>query len=543
MVSFKRLTRGIKLLLEHFYTPLNSVRTQLLSGLTSSELKTNYSTFRLNFYIPYVNQGAKAADDDRYSSITAPFILPPPQDKFNSNNADIDDYELIEMSIGFDTRSEPANLNGVPSDAAHGAEGLIRTSGEPFGFTVHITEKFRDPSITFLGKPFKNEVYKIEIPSITLSDTFRRANPHVQSDLSIPLKHDRVYLMEFVPSKTGASATSGVGMFSLHVSLKLKHKLMDRDLVGTQNMPTHNGVINSPTITITTPASNSVVTSSGATGVQTNYQAIDGLVADGLKGGYLKSGEREDDEVIKSSAGYDVIAVPLFGGYSAGSSGPYGGAIPNMKDCTYTAANLPHSAAGAGNLRTMDRAIIPLHYPITIHHVLLAQSFASPNPQLGSARPLSATQPNLTNEVGVGLLTGIRSDNFTVSQVAHASWTPATVGTYLIDRSNLRFAPASPSTNFIGYAWDMLACPLVGAGGAGYVTQGKPVFAATGTTPTETRSALDTGPAGTLGAEQALDIRWKISDAVTDPATVANNPVILGWPCNWVYIVCKKHLI
>ena len=540
MVSFKRLTRGIKLLLEHFYTPLNSVRTELLTGLSEDSLETGYSTFRVNFYIPYVNEGAKAADNDRYSSITAPFILPPPQDEFASNNADIDDYELMEMSLSFDSRSEPANLNGVPSDATHGKEGLIRT-GEPFGFTVHITEKMKDEQVVFLGQPFKNEVYKLEIPPIALSDTFNRANPHVQSGLSVPFKHDRVYLMEFVPSKSGA--IPGIGMFSVNVSLKFKRKLMDRDLAGTQNMPVHNGAINSPTITINTPASNSVITSSGATGVQTNYEAIDGLVATGIRGGYLSSGERQDDEVIKASAGYDVIAVPLFGGYSVGASGPLGGLAPNMKDCTYQADDMPHSASGPGNFRTMDRAIIPLHYPISIHHVIVAQGYTSPNPRISSSRPLSTDLPNLTHEVGVGLLTGIRSDNFAVSQVAYASWKPSTIGSYLIDRSNLRFDPSNPTTGFMGYAWDMLACPLVGAGGTGYVAQGKPVFAATGTTPTETRSNLDTGAAVTLGSEQALDIRWKISEAALDVTGAPGGTVIVGWPSHWVYIICKKHLV
>ena len=52
MVSFKRLTRGIKLLLDHVYTPLNTVRTELLVGLNEDSLETGYSTFRLNFYIP-----------------------------------------------------------------------------------------------------------------------------------------------------------------------------------------------------------------------------------------------------------------------------------------------------------------------------------------------------------------------------------------------------------------------------------------------------------------------------------------------------------
>lgn len=540
MVSFKRLTRGIKLLLDHVYTPLNTVRTELLVGLNEDSLETGYSTFRLNFYIPYVNQGAKAADNDRYSSITAPFMLPPPQDKFDSNNADIDDYELIELSLSFDSRSEPSNLNGVPSDPAHGKEGLLRND-IPFGFTVHITEKFRDGTANFLGEPFKNEVYKLEIPGIALNDDYRRANPHVQSDLSVPFKHDRVYLMEFVPSKSGA--VDGIAMFSLNVSLKFKRKLMDRDGATTQNMPTHNGAINSPAITINTPAANSVITSSGATGVQTNIEALDGLVATGLRGGYLKSGEREDDEVIKSSAGYDVIAVPLFGGYSVATSGPLGGLVPNMKDCTYSADNMPYSAAGAGSFRTMDRAIIPLHYPVTIQHVLIAQSYTSPNPGISTSRVLPTDLPNFTNEVGVGLLTGIRSDNFAVNQVAHAMWTPSTIGTYLIDRSNLRFDPANPTTSFLGYAWDMLACPLVGAGGKGFVSQGNPVFAATGTTPTETRSNLGASPSVTLGAEQALDIRWKISDAALDVTGAPAGTVVVGWPCHWVYIICKKHLI
>ena len=111
------MTRGLKLLIEHIYTP----------------------TFRVNINIPYVNYFSKLDDSDRYSTITMPFVLPAFQEVFELDNSEINDYELVEVSVGQDTRAEAAWLHGVQTSAAGLPESTL-VPGEGNAFTVYLRE-------------------------------------------------------------------------------------------------------------------------------------------------------------------------------------------------------------------------------------------------------------------------------------------------------------------------------------------------------------------------------------------------------------------
>ncbi len=536
MANFKRMTRGLKLLIEHIYTPISTVLTLLTgTGVTSDDYDKKYGTFRVNINIPYVNYDNKSGDTDRYSVITAPFILPAFQEAFLLDNSQINDYELIEVSVSQDTRAEAARLHGIQTSAAGEPESTL-VPGEGNAFTVYLMEK--EFETTGEGGQAQKEVYRINIPEIGLVDPLSRANPVVQTGISTIIRHDRSYLIEFVPTKNMQS------FYSVSISFKLKHKLTSRDVnnaaqTDVQNMPAHLGAFNNVVQAPSLPASDAAIIADGATGVSTNFSLIDNLIARGLRGGYKKSGHREYSENLKSDAGYEVIAVPMFGSWFVKQNAAL---ILGNKDAIMPADSLPWSVVGVGGLRTMDRAVIPLQYPMTIHHVLIAVNYTDSARGLSSARP---TQATFTNEVGVGLLQGIRSEDLAIQQVAHATWTPtggaAPIGTNkIVDRMASGIAGSAYT-----YMWDILQCPLVGTGGSGYYAQGKPVFAAKGTTPgmgsgTNIRSNIGGSAPVTAGGEQALDIRWKISDSA-DWATVGGS--IVGWPGHWVYIIGKKHLI
>ena len=203
--------------------------------------------------------------------------------------------------------------------------------------------------------------------------------------------------------------------------------------------------------------------------------------------------------------------------------------------------DLPYSGSGAGNFKTMDRAIIPLAYPMPIHHVVIASNYSSSvanDTSTGFHRP---SEVSYTNEVGVAALRGIRSSDFAYQQIAQASWTPGTLSNFVIDRGDRLHVSAT--NDYFGYSWDFLSCPLVGLGGEGYVSQGKPVYVGAGETTTATRSTIGNPLANPLtkGAEQALEIRWRIS-AANDPTTWTDG-MIVGYPGHWVYIIGKKHLV
>jgi hypothetical protein len=532
MANFKRMTRGLKLLVEHIYTPISAILTLLTgTGVTSDDYDKKYGTFRVNINIPYVNYHSKSDDPDRYSTITVPFVLPAFQEVFQLDNSQINDYELVEVSVGQDTRAEAAWLYGIQTSAAGEPESTL-VPGEGNAFTVYLMEKELETAGE--GSQAQKEIYRLDMPEIALLDPLSRANPYVQTGISTTIRHDRSYLIEFVPTENLQP------FYSVSISFKLKHKLTSRDLnnaaqTDVQNMPAHLGAFNNTAQAPSLPASNAAIIADGATGVSTNFSLIDNLIARGLRGGYKKSGHREYAENLKSDAGYEVIAVPMFGSWFVK---PNAALIADNKDAIMPAASLPWCVAGAGGLHTMDRALIPLQYPMTIHHVLIAVNYTDSARTISAVRP---TQATFTNEVGVGLLQGIRSEDLAIQQVAHATWTPADIGTNkIIDRMSSGVAGSA-----LTYMWDILQCPLVGTGGKGYYAQGKPVFAAKGTTPgmgtgTNIRSNIGGSAPVTAGGEQALDIRWKISDSA-DSATVGGN--LVGWPGHWVYIIGKKHLI
>lgn len=104
---------------------------------------------------------------------------------------------------------------------------------------------------------------------------------------------------------------------------------------------------------------------------------------------------------------------------------------------------------------------------MTIHHVFAAANYSAScsatAPRVG-VRPTSAT---FTNQVGVALMSGMRSDLFAYTQVAGRSWIPSNLtaasNTYKIDS-----ADESGIGSGKGYQWDIINIPLVGAGGRAF---------------------------------------------------------------------------
>jgi hypothetical protein len=540
MTKIKRLTRGLKLLIDHIYTPLLAV-ADLLSkdGVKASNLDQGLGTFRLNFTFPLMHEHTRVVQADSESVMTAAFMLPPPQDQFSLSSDQIDNYILHEVSVSHDTRSEPARLAGVQDNIAVPfpqplEEGDV-IQGEGTAYTVRLSSKEVDKS---KFESFSNILFEIKIPEVGLVGKHLRANPIVQSDIGINFHHDRTYLLEIVPDKIGQA------LFSPSISLKFARPLQARDTgLLVQNMVNYLGAIDYVIETPTKPSAGAIITADQPDGVNTGMGLIDRLIGNKLKGGYPRDIKQVYGQNLQEDAGYEVIAVPMFAGWSVRSDSFVGGAGAFVSYVSeQKPQDMPWSSAGPNNFHTMDRAIIPLQYPMTIQHVVIAANYArdiAGDLAVGSVRPV---EPTFINEVGVGLLRGIRADAFNAQQVAHASWTPTTIGNFLIDRGDYKHSLASGISD--GYSWDMLSCPLVGAGGTGYVAQGQPVFAGRGISPetSANRTVIAGAPPVTNGAEQVLDIRWKIESSV-DPALWATHGSIVGHPGHWIYIICKKHLI
>ena len=530
------MTRGIKLLAEHVFDPITSaLQTLTGTGVPVTQYEKQLGTFRVNLTFPVANKVlfGSAAYRGKKSILTVPFILPPLQDQFDSNENLIDGYELMEVSVSQDTRGEGAAIQS----AVTGNEGYLEM-GRAFAFDVSIQSKQKNATGY---DSFNNQVFTMSIPEIALINPYSRLNPHVQSGISIPFNHKDSYLVQIIPTPK-EPATYPTGVVNLFVSLKFKTKLKTRDLLNAAQNQTpkanRNFVLQNPVV----PAGDSTIEADTADGVNTAFKLIDDFIDRRLRGGYKKSALSYAKEGLAADAGYDVIAVPMFGSWPHVSGGARYGSIETGNDLPYE--TMPWVHLSANKYETMDRALIPINYPLTIHHVIVAANYTGGSGE-NVARPTNTNAPNYKNEVGVGILSGHRADNIKVQQVAFVDWVPSTRDAVTIDRgdyNNLSPAGATPQTT--GYSWDLINCPISGnTTGKGYTTQGTPMFVGAGINETGSRTNVGSHAPQTVGAEQVLDIRWKISNGADNPTSWSFRSSILGYGGHWVYLICKKTVV
>ena len=353
--------------------------------------------------------------------------------------------------------------------------------------------------------------------------------------------------VQFSPYKTyvlelDASEYLPVGNYlapSVVVSMTFRSELRARDVGSSGLAPPVQNIPQSPDLpvasqygaaytspqTILTPAANAqIVADADATddGVQGALKKMDASVRGGLIGGYTEMSRRHGFESILNDAAYEIIAVPMWGN---------GWFIHNGVTSNYPL--LPHVGA-AFDQQVVDRRVIPLHFPMVIHHVLAFVNYA------GGIRPATATY---SYAVGVGMGTGIRSDSNGYRQIAYANWTNATHGFSLIDS----YARNISST--FDLAGDLMSIPLVGTGGDGFsAVTGKPMYVGKTSNADVVRSSAaaavggaPTGIATIDGKEQWLEVRM----AFRDSAGIDNMPAtqtLVGHGGHWVYIIGKKQV-
>ena len=534
MTSFKRMTRGIKLLVEHLFDPINSaLQTLTGSGVPLAQYEKQLGTFRVSFNFPVANNiiygSTSGGGYGRKSILTVPFILPPLQDQFGSNENLIDGYELMEISVGQDTRGEGAAIKSAVS----GEIGYL-SMGEAFAFDLTIQSKQKNPDGY---DSFSNQVFSMSIPEIALINSYSRLNPHVQSGISIPFNPNDSYLIQIMPiEETLVTPKSVVNLF---ITLKFKSRLRERDLLGIQNQ-TPKYPRNFLLQAAAAPVGNTPIEAASATGVNTGFKMIDSFIDRRLRGGYKKTGLSYAQEGLANDAAYEVISVPMFGSWPHVSGGTRYATFEKGNDLPYE--TLPWVDLAGGFHETMDRAIIPINYPLTIHHVIIAANYTGGSGEV-VARPLHTVSPGYKNEVGVGIMSGHRGDDIQVQQVAYVDWLPSTLASKTIDRGDYNnFGTGTPQTQ--GYSWDLISCPMTGVvAGKGYTPQGQPIFTAAGIDGTSARTNVAATTPKTVGAEQVLDIRWKISTGAVSPATWAQRQSIIGYGGHWVYLICKKTVV
>lgn len=642
-ITRKRLARGTKIVPEHVFEPLKAMADGFSSrNVTQDQLAQGSGTFRVNLSIPYIaTDFVTTAGDIRPYSV--PFCLPPLQDFFNFeedlNNVlrpgigpDTPSLVLDEVSVSFDQRAEGCAIADQFHGAARAASGnsvdaakMDFDNAPRLSLRVLIEEKeqtyFNPLSIAAGGLPqptlpvgdeigimsASRVIVAVDLSSELLVGTggVDKLNPFITTEINKAINPYRTYIMtlECAGLADGNNPPDeGLALVNILVSMRFRHPLVLPDTdnnptelspgvitLATQNLPTkESGTASGPSISVPAPATlyDTTILADGSNGIAYNMGIIDEEFGQGLRGGYDRNSELFPTEHLRDNSCYEVIAVPMMQNRRAG------GIIAD------TVAAEPYMSAPpvAGDV-IADRRIIPVHYPLSIHHVILAWNWSRWVPGSDPGALAATDVPASTTfkcQVGVGIGTGLSSDDYTYTQVAYHEMLSPRQGrvtaalfplweSRIIDRVKTQYlSPGRGSTPAQSWDWELHSIPInyVGAvgssgGGAGYmfkyrdpttpanvyldVIGGDPFFVGTawkgpvGTT-TASRSNVNNvgfpvvgvaGAPATGGAEQFLEVRMGLSDAgVLDVAGAGTaGEIYTGYGGHMVYLICKKSLV
>ena len=551
-IARDRLARGTKLMPSHTHGVLEDTSTELLnSRIEVEQLENSKGTFRVNLWIPWMAEDFTVSGDFG-STIAIPFCMPPIQEEFAiatdalgvrspTINDDTPTLRLKEFSFSHDQRGE---AGAIVSQYRGGAGGNAADRGK---ISFDDTE-FLDIRVSLVEKTQHffdadnltpdREIFSADLPPDAYIGHRFRLNPFVITDIDQDLNPFRTYIL-MIGSNEFHNQTVGreVNFISICISMVIETDLVQRDTGATVfNIPTkHSGTKTPPTFSpILIPSPGNDIDADGGYGVAEQYATIDQIFRDKLDGGYDAMADVPPEESLQEDSCYEMIAVPLF-------SNRWGGGIHGAAVSGEPYINIAFPATDP----LYDRRIIPLEGPFIIHHVIMAVNWQLWTNQIGGGQPAQVSaSANFTLEVGLGLLTGIRADNFAYEQLAgltiSAPRVPATWDTHLIDR--IRTRRTNPTRGvFTGELWDMElhevpinpANPTTGSGY--FADQGAPVFVGSGWTGTNARQ----GAPVTAGQEQVLEVRVRIQDAVAGlNGNVAD--IMTGYQGMWVYILGKK---
>ena len=523
-----------------------------------------------------------------FRSVVIPFTLTPFQEDLDvdgnkaiTGKPDPDEsvFILDELSIGWDTRAEPRALRDGYNQIGWGGAGDLDDisygglGNEPAGALrqetyVAIWEK---SNMTLDGgnKGFalKREVFSMSIAGLTLSSPDFRNNPALVGPINEVLSPFKTYALviqcPFLDPRTkypdeNDGGEVGNDWFALHnvvCSMRVKTTLKSRlkNTGGTlqlsptiQNIPRiSNGAGDPPSASVTTPGAAGDISAEATTGVQTNITNLDEALNKKLDSGYSRESDRGVDDAIETQGCYEVICVPMFSNkdairrcdvlantagtngntYATNRTDPIRGNPDDFED-----AGLPYTDGTSGTAdATIDRRIIPIKYPMEIHHVIAHQNSFAPlvsDSATGALKPRSGyrhvyvaggvvvtditgvvpTTNTLVTGIGVAMGNGIRGEGYTYQNIAycefnHSSSTHNSVvskNEFVIDRiqhidgyvQDITL-PDSIASNDTSYQHELISVPLLGNGtstGKGWhatgnsnnYKQGVPVFVGQG---------------------------------------------------------------
>jgi len=591
-VTRKRLARGTKLTADHVQTPLASIAAELNNGTIEQEqLESGDGTFRVNLHIPYLASDFPFSKDtvvigdlmQEFAAYCIPFTFPPTQEMWSATSAGYvlsqnqPHFVLEEISFSFDQRGEPCAIKDQLKDDL--TLESIDVSGnmdfdmvDSYELAIGMVEKPQG----YFGEDnfaFQKQIFNAPLSYQIFQADTRRLNPLIITGINAAISPFKTYAFTIRAPGIGQTGSKPAtrksqALVSVQISMKIRATLMQRDVYSgsnvLQNWPTKDSHLVKRSraevgqnISITAPAAGDSIladTGTASKAVSLAMGAVDDEYRHKLGGGIDKNCEAFSLQQLLHDASYEIISVPLM------NNRRYGGIISRYVG---TGTKEPYCPGAAGPI--WDRRIVPIHYPMAIHHVVLAWNWnrfyaVGATPKAATNVPSSNT---FTVDVGVGMGEGLRSDGHGYQQIsslqlvnpANPHQPAATWSGKMLDRcsananehvsggvnyqSNGAFRPSGATTGNFNWEWELHSVPLVGSGGSGYYAQGKPIFVGKSWSPTQTRTNIAGGASAVSGRENFLEVRMKISDSAGFPI---NDDVISGYQGHWVYIIGKKFL-
>lgn len=502
-ISRKTLAKGVRLTREMVTAPLHAIANALSSlSLDGSNLVQPRAPFRVSFTLPLL--------DSRYFTIAQsrpdanlfclPFVLPPLQEEWGTpSSLPI----LDELSVSFDQRGEPAAI-----DSATGKLNYDATN--QYDLTVSLVEKSR------MVAPY---IPEREVVSVHLTPpifTGAGLNPFVLGNLNKQIDPNKTYALMISAPKLSSTALP-----NLVVSFRFTFPLVSRDSgVEIQNLPlSHLGEKTPEVIVINDPMVNQQIRAESSVGIHTNVAKLDQRILGKLDAGMTTASDVPPVEHLSVESCYEVIVVPVWGGFGTDNCFAVSNAI-----------QAPYAGTAPFTQPTGDRRLIRLSSPMTIHHVIAVVNYQNPRhnvpkdfPDVGTRTtvPKHPSSAALLNKVGVAICTGMGSDQFAYQQIASVEWSKASKAAKTIDR--FKNAVGGVDSEDPTEPWDseLISVPMVyrsGLQGTGYTSPtGKPFFVGKANNKTRSRTTVGTMVGGTntavtAGEETFLEVRWTMQD-------------------------------
>ena len=518
-VVFRDLPLGLPAQTADVWDNLDKVATALSGNIVADQVKNPRATFSVPCFLTRITGTGE--------HIFA-FACPPLQENFDNvhynENETTPQITLESVCISFD------NVNArYPIRENTGLSDSNLAWDAPFEVRVQLGTGQIITRVAILDTLLDQEN----------EDIVNRPNPTIAAYVGAVIpRYDWVYVYITSPNPDDLGGINSVlvhAILSADIVERDTSALIDTYVTGTgniaQNAPAHDLARSNASVSLTTPADASLIMATGASGVQTAIETLDASFLDGLGGPLDRLSKRDPNgENCKHDSSYFVTAVPLFRiSHYLGLDNDDATSGKTIEG--YEFVNPDTSVQGY-----MDKAIIPITVPGSIHHVFIA------------AGPIdSPAGYELRASCGVAIGNSVRCLKTLYQQVAHR------------DQFTLLSATSLRLRDYL--VAGLHSIPLVYQTGTklgrGFpVTQGRPFFygkevvtAAGGgrnNAATLNPSTPETTPV-TIGQEQVLEVRMTISlyntstSAYVDPTAIVHKA---GGPLGaTVYIVGKQALV